>query len=91
LVEEWVINVVEHGQAAPQSWIVVRLERVAEVVRVTISDAGRPFDPRSAPFAGPNPKRGGGVGLELIRAWSRIADYRRRAGRNRLVFELAAG
>jgi anti-sigma regulatory factor (Ser/Thr protein kinase) len=91
VVEEWLINVVEHGEAPTTSRIVVRLERLADIVRIIVSDAGRPFDPRTAAFDGPNLERGGGVGLELIRAWSRIADYRRRAGRNRVVFELAAG
>jgi hypothetical protein len=39
-------------------------------------------------FGGPNLERGGGAGLELIRAWCRIAAYARRGGRNRLVLEM---
>ena len=45
----------------------------------------------AAAFEGPNPDRGGGAGLELVRAWSQIADYRRRRGRNRVVLVVAAG
>jgi serine/threonine-protein kinase RsbW len=56
-------------------------------VRLTVSDAGRPFDPRAAAFDGPGPE-GGGVGLALIADFSRIVAYARRAGRNRLVLEV---
>jgi len=88
VVEEWVANIVEHGQAPEASRIVLRVERASEGVRLTISDAGVAFDPREAQSSGPNPDRGGGVGLDMIRAWSRIASYRRRDGRNRLILEL---
>jgi serine/threonine-protein kinase RsbW len=88
VVEEWVVNVLEHGQLKPGSRIGVTLGRGDGVVRLTFSDAGVPFDPRTAAFQGPNEERGGGVGLALIRAWSRIADYQRRAGRNRVTLEM---
>ncbi len=64
------------------------LTRTPAHVVFTCSDAGTYYDPREAVFEGPNLERGGGVGLELIRAWSRIVSYRRRAGRNRLVLEM---
>ena len=88
VVEEWIVNVVEHGAAPAGSRIGLRLEHDAGTVRLILSDAGRPFDPRTAAFAGPDLDRGGGVGLELVRAWVTVADYRRRAGRNRLVLEM---
>jgi anti-sigma regulatory factor (Ser/Thr protein kinase) len=88
LVEEWLINVVEHGAAAPDSRIALRLERAGDLVRLTVTDAGQPFDPRESVFEGPNLERGGGAGLALSLAWSRIAESRRRAGRNRLVLEM---
>lgn len=91
VVEEWIANVVEHGAARRGSLIVLRLDRTDAGVRLTVTDAGQPFDPRSPAFEGPNPERGGGAGLELIRAWSRIAAYQRRAGRNRLVLEMPIG
>ena len=88
IVEEWVMNVVEHGGCDPASLITLRFEAEGEGVRLTVCDAGRPFDPREAEMTGPNEERGGGAGIALICAWSRIADYRRRSGRNRLVLEL---
>jgi anti-sigma regulatory factor (Ser/Thr protein kinase) len=88
VVEEWVGNVVEHGAVAPGSRIELALEQGAGLVRLTLSDGGAPFDPRAASFEGPNLERGGGAGLALIAAWTRVADYRRRGGRNRLVLEM---
>ena len=88
VVEEGLVNVVEHGAAAPDSRIALSLERVDGLVRLTVTDAGQAFDPREAVFDGPNLERGGGAGLALIQAWTRIAAYRRRAGRTRLVLEL---
>jgi anti-sigma regulatory factor (Ser/Thr protein kinase) len=88
IVEEWVANVVEHGGAGPATRIVLRLERRGATVRLAASDAGTAFDPRHAAFAGPDLERGGGAGLELIRAWSRIVAYARRGGRNRIVLEM---
>lgn len=92
VVDEWLTNVVEHGAVAPRSRLVMRIERTAEGFTLSLSDAGQPFDPRTAPaFDGPNPHRGGGAGLELVRAWASIADYRRSHGRNRVVLIVAVG
>ncbi|MBL8770854.1 MAG: ATP-binding protein [Phenylobacterium sp.] len=88
IVEEWIANIIEHGAPPAGSHIGVSLVREPGLVRLTITDAGAFFDPRTAAFAGPDLERGGGAGLELIRAWSRIAAYGRRAGRNRIVLEL---
>ena len=72
-------------------WAVIKGDPIFGLVFMEVSDAGLPFDPRDAVFEGPNLERGGGAGLELIRAWSRIADYTRRAGRNRLFVEMPLG
>jgi hypothetical protein len=69
---------------------VLSLERRGADVRLTFSDAGVAFDPRAADFAGPNAERGGGAGIALIQAWSRIESYARSRGRNRLVLDLQA-
>ena len=87
MVEEWVANVVEHGGPQGGARIVLRLRLEEAVVRLSVSDAGRAFDPRGAAYDGPDPD-GGGVGLALIAGFSRIVAYARRAGRNRLVLEV---
>ncbi|MDZ4374753.1 MAG: ATP-binding protein [Phenylobacterium sp.] len=88
VVEEWIANVVEHGAPAAGSRIGLSLGREDAHIRVSLSDAGLPFDLRDVRFEGPNLERGGGVGLELIRTWCRVAGYGRRGGRNRLELEL---
>jgi anti-sigma regulatory factor (Ser/Thr protein kinase) len=90
VVEEWVANVVEHGDPPSDGRIVLRLRLTASLVRVSISDPGRPFDPRTAAFEGPNADRGGGAGLALIAGLCRIVGYARRAGRNQLMLEMDA-
>jgi anti-sigma regulatory factor (Ser/Thr protein kinase) len=85
VVEEWAANIVEHSGAAPASRIVLRVERAGDGVRLTFSDAGVAFDPRQATEDGPNPERGGGAGIALIRSWCEIESYVRAKGRNRLV------
>jgi len=90
VVEEWLLNVVEHGGAAEGSRIGLRLRRLDGLVRITFTDSGQAFDPRPIEFEGPNEERGGGAGLALIKAWTRIAAYARRSGRNCLVLELPA-
>ena len=90
VIEEWVTNVVEHGQIASTGQIVLGLDQAGGLLRLSVSDPGLAFDPRDASFEGPNTDRGGGAGLALIAAWSRIASYRRSGGRNRLVLEMPA-
>lgn len=91
IIEEWLNNVVEHGGAPASARIVLRLQCARQRVKVIVTDAGRPFDPRTVGFEGPNPERGGGAGLALIQAWSRIVAYRRQRGRNHIVFEMPRG
>ena len=88
VVEEWAANIVEHSAARPGSLIVFRLEAQGGVVHAVFTDAGMAFDPRTAAQGDPNPERGGGAGIPLIRAWSEIEDWRRRGGRNRLTLRL---
>lgn len=88
VTEEWVINLVEHAQPRAGSRIALAFRQEDGCVRLTVTDAGRPFDPRQAEFEGPNLERGGGAGLALMKAWCRIADYGPQGGRNRLVLEL---
>lgn len=91
VVEEWVANVVEHGEVAAGGRIVLRLTLSGDIARLTITDPGRPFDPRAAVFDGPDPNHGGGAGLALIAGLAKITGYARRGGRNRLVLEVPVG
>jgi anti-sigma regulatory factor (Ser/Thr protein kinase) len=89
IVEEAVANVLDHGDSARDITITLRLDRDHGRVRVTLEDDSTAFDPRhAAPGAMPNPERGGGAGLALIRAWSDIVAYEHVDGINRLVLKL---
>lgn len=91
VVEEWLSNVVEHGEPPPASRLIMRVQHDAAGLTLIFTDAGQPFDPRTTPaFEGPNLERGGGAGLELVRAWAEIAHYRHRRGRNRVVLVVRA-
>jgi serine/threonine-protein kinase RsbW len=87
VAEEWVVNILDHSGAAPRSRIVLMLSWAGGRLRLTISDAGRPFDPCTMEDAGPNLERGGGAGIALTRTWCEMS-YARRGGRNRLVLDL---
>jgi anti-sigma regulatory factor (Ser/Thr protein kinase) len=87
IVEELVLNIVDHGEAPTGSAIELTLTRGHDTVRLAVSDAGAAFDPRSMRVA-EIPERGGGAGLALVRAWSLVERYERRRGRNRLELAL---
>lgn len=85
VVEELVMNLVEHGVRPAEDPIALTFARDAAGVRLVIEDGGVPFDPRCAPPVGDvPPERGGGAGIALVLAWSTIVGYVSDAGRNRL-------
>ena len=59
-------------------------------IRVAIVDPGIPFDPWSALQTMDRPDRGGGVGIEIIRAWAEFISYHSTTEGNRLEFLEAA-
>ncbi len=89
IVEELVINLIEHaGLAVPDQ---LRLELGWDGCDVTLvlTDPGPPFDPRVAPPPGDlPPERGGGAGLAMVQAWAHIESYVRFSGINRLTLRL---
>lgn len=86
IIEELVINLVEHAETGMGSAIAIALTGTGQGIHVVLVDDALPFDPRTAPHVGdlPNEERGGGAGLAIVRAWSRILAYSRINGRNRL-------
>jgi serine/threonine-protein kinase RsbW len=86
IVEELVINLVDHAEIAGAGTIALGLAATGAGIHVVLVDDARPFDPRTAPHVGtvPDEERGGGAGLAIVRAWSRILAYSRIGGRNRL-------
>lgn len=89
-LEEALANVLAHGKPAPAEPIVLRFETTLGVASVTVSDAGRAFDPLSVPRrVAPrtlDEASTGGMGLQLIRRCADLLQYRHQDGRNHLTF-----
>jgi serine/threonine-protein kinase RsbW len=91
IVEELIANIIEHGGAAAESEIALRIDAIGADIGLTLSDAGIPFDPRRAHVPGEAPPdRGGGAGVALILSWAAQVDYARVDGRNVLTLVIPA-
>ena len=85
-VEELVANALDHGGAGE---VALELADHPDRIALTLLDNGIAFDPREFALADlPDPETGGGVGLSLVKAWSRIERYTREGGSNRLDLSL---
>ena len=87
IVEELVENLVEHAVQPPDAVIRLGIWVDAGRVWLRLVDQAAPFDPRHAVMM-PVPARGGGAGLALVRAWTRIERYDREAGCNVLLLSM---
>jgi anti-sigma regulatory factor (Ser/Thr protein kinase) len=88
IVEELVTNLCEHGVCDFEHAISIELHRQGMAITAFVEDNGAPFDPRAAAAGAPIPARGGGAGINLVKGWSKIVDYRSADGRNRLELRL---
>jgi len=87
-LEEAVMNVVMHGFDSPDGQEI--LIRLAAGPALTVEDAGREFNPITAPEKTPPPGgEPGGLGLKLLRHYCQLT-YRRAAGRNILTMHFDA-
>jgi anti-sigma regulatory factor (Ser/Thr protein kinase) len=95
-LEEAAANVVMHGVAdgggVDADFVTLRVEPAEDALRVTIEDRCRAFDPLevAAPEA---PKsledaRVGGLGIHLMRQYTRAISYERADGVNRLTLTI---
>jgi serine/threonine-protein kinase RsbW len=90
-LHEVLANVFAHGGSAARTEpIRIEFGEEAGEARVTVRDAGIPFDPTGAPAHIPAKTlaeaRPGGLGLPLIRRCSDGMSYRREGGRNHFMF-----
>jgi serine/threonine-protein kinase RsbW len=90
VVEELMMNLVDHGGLGTDDVVEIGLQREHEAVHMLMIDHGTPFDPRRAAGDAPIPDRGGGAGLAFVNAWTEIVDYRTSDGANRLELRLPA-
>lgn len=89
VVEELASNTARHGAGDGEVSLSLTLIDEGNWLTLTFEDNGAPFDPTTRPvFDGPDPNTGGGVGLELVRAWCVEMAYQRVGSGNRLRLKL---
>lgn len=88
LIEELVANLYDHGGLTDTDRVELILSAERGHIRVALIDRGAPFDVRTAPRGGEIPERGGGAGLDIVRAWAEIVGYDVTEEGNRLEFLL---
>src|SRR5262245_40134322 len=93
VLEELVLNLIDHATGSTTDRIDVRIELDAGRVALVLEDDGDPFDPRSAPAfdkAKPLEERGPrGMGIHLVRSMTEDIAYERVDSRNRLSAVIA--
>ena len=92
-VEEMGTNIIKYGYDDKlEHRITLRVECLAECLRLRILDDGHPFDVRQVPEPDPelalDDRNPGGWGISLVRRLARRIDYERRDGLNVLTIEI---
>lgn len=89
VVEELASNAARHGAGRDGLRLSLTLGDEGDFLVISLEDDGLPFDPTTRPaYAGPDPHTGGGVGLELVRAWCEDLSYRHDKRGNQLRLKL---
>ena len=89
VLEELVLNVVNHGNGGGEGEIKIELVSDEEAVTIQIIDDGRPFDPLTdAPEpdteSGIEDRAVGGLGIHLVRTMMDEVSYRREENKNHI-------
>lgn len=84
VIEELVANLYDHGGVGVDQPVTLVLASEPRAIRLTLSDPGRPFDPRQPRPETELPERGGGAGIDIVRAWAVLVDYSATPEGNRL-------
>jgi anti-sigma regulatory factor (Ser/Thr protein kinase) len=88
LLEELVLNLIDHAVGSATDHIDVRIEIEPSRIVLVLEDDSEPFDPRSAPAFDkdkPLAERGPrGMGIHLVRSLAEEMAYQRIEGRNQL-------
>ena len=89
VLEELVLNVVNHGSRGGEGEINIELVSEPEAVIIQIIDDGRPFDPLTdAPEpdteSGIEDRAVGGLGIHLVRTMMDDVTYRREENKNHM-------
>ena len=85
-VDEAITNIIEHGELAEQSKIVLKCKKEGDRVLIIIEDRGKPFDPTTldepditAPL---DERKTGGLGVYFIKKYMNQVKYEYIDGKN---------
>ena len=89
VLEEWNLNVMDHGHDDDTHEIDIELTSDADAVTIEIVDGGKPFDPlHDAPApdltSAVGERRVGGLGVHFMRELMDEVLYKRESGKNHL-------
>ena len=88
VIEELVANLFDHGGLSDDDIVELNLLADPDGIHVSIFDRGVPFDPWSALPVAERLERGGGAGIEIVRAWVQFVEYKATDHGNLLQFRL---
>ena len=83
IVEELLTNLYDHAGLSGEHEIDMSLIVEPDGLHLVLVDPSPAFDPRSAP-RGEKSDRGGGAGIDIVRAWAEIVEYGQTEDGNRL-------
>jgi serine/threonine-protein kinase RsbW len=75
IIEELVANLYDHGGVGRDEEITLTLASEPKGLIITLTDRGKPFDPRQPRRKSDPADRGGGAGIDIIRSWAVITGY----------------
>lgn len=84
IVEELVANLYDHGGVAEADEIELSFVNDPAGISVIIVDPGQPFDPGAMSHKVERTERGGGAGIDIVRAWAQFVSYDVTSQGNRL-------
>ena len=84
VIEELLANLYDHSGLTEADEVGLALACDPDGISVSITDPGRPFDPRSARPTAESAQRGGGAGIRLVQAWADLISYDSSPNGNRL-------
>jgi anti-sigma regulatory factor (Ser/Thr protein kinase) len=90
IAEELVANLYDHAGVTPEDEIELSFNVEPDGIHLTLIDRSPPFDPRTAPQR-EQPERGGGAGIQIVRAWAEIVGYETNPEGNRLLVVMPVG
>lgn len=88
VIEELLANLYDHGGVTGEDEVRLELESEPDGLRIVIVDPGKPFDPRQPLIRSDSPERGGGAGIDIVRAWAQLVSYEATPEGNRLELVL---